>query len=149
MLTFKAHSTTEDLHVLTESVIRVALERGCTQGAVNTIQLVLEELLTNIRVHAYPDHTGPVELDIFPENSSGKNQIKLCIRDWGVTFDPVNAYPSHDLESELEDRAIGGLGVRFVHSLSKSMEYRRLESEAGGMNSLTLILSLLDRASGN
>lgn len=144
MLTLKSQSTTEGLHSLVEAVIRIARSRGCTPKSANQLQLILEELLTNIRLYAYPEHPGPVELDVYPENPLEKNLFKFRLRDWGPAFDPSLEYASHHLEEgSLESRKIGGLGVYFVHSFSNSMEYHRLESEKGDLNSLELSLPLL------
>ncbi len=42
--------------------------------------------------------------------------------------------PSLDLEGDVDERKVGGLGVHFVHTLMDAVDYRRVD----GHNELTL-----------
>ena len=54
----------------------------------------------------------------------GDRDITLSFRDDGAPFDPL-AHPSPDLEADLEDRDIGGLGVHLVRTLADEITYVR------------------------
>ena len=53
--------------------------------------------------------------------------LSMEIADDGVAFDPLQA-PAPDLDADIDDRPIGGLGVFLVRELMDSVAYRR---EAG------------------
>ncbi len=88
------------------------------------LRLVLEEILMNVMAHgADGDRLPQVRLQIAQQGSL----LVLEIADDGVAFDPLQA-PVPDLDADLDDRPIGGLGVFLVRQLTDSVAYRR---EAG------------------
>jgi serine/threonine-protein kinase RsbW len=54
-------------------------------------------------------------------------EARLELRDDGQPFDPLGA-PAPDLESPMEERGLGGLGIHLVKELADDIQYRR---EAG------------------
>ncbi|MDR2935054.1 MAG: ATP-binding protein [Candidatus Adiutrix sp.] len=98
------------------------------------VELALEELWVNIAGHAYaPDRPGRIELEAGPAGGG----FRLILRDWGRPFDPFTQAPRPDLEAELPDRPIGGLGVHLVKTLARSCRYRRL----GDCNQVELVFA--------
>ena len=85
------------------------------------IELVLEELLTNIVSYAYPDREGSIELGCYPEPG---NVFRLRITDWGIPFDPLAQEPP-DLTTGLAERQIGGLGIHLARRMSDGLSYSR------------------------
>ncbi len=61
------------------------------------------------------------------------DEITVEIEDDGRAFDPFDA-PPPDLTSSIEERAIGGLGVHLVRSLTDDASYERRD----GRNIVTL-----------
>ena len=55
------------------------------------------------------------------------------VSDDGRAFDPLKV-PPPDLESDLQSRPVGGLGVHFIKTLMDEVSYRR----EGGRNILTM-----------
>jgi sigma-B regulation protein RsbU (phosphoserine phosphatase) len=51
-------------------------------------------------------------------------RVVLDIRDNGAAYDPL-AHPVPDLDAELDDRPIGGLGIHLVRELAQDARYRR------------------------
>jgi len=93
--------------------------------------LVVEELLTNLAKYGYPDGTpGRAELTLDRDDT----HWRLELVDDGAAFDPLAAPPPPDLDAEIEDRAVGGLGLHLVRSLAEQARYRR----EGGRNRLTM-----------
>ena len=94
-----------------------------TAAVTDDIALALEELLMNVVEHAYGDDKGRSIL------------LALAWHDDTLTavVDPTAA-PPPDLDAELEDRPIGGLGVHLARSVVDEMRYER----AGGINRVTL-----------
>lgn len=93
--------------------------------------LMLDELLTNIALHAYQQQGGPVEVTVEVLEPVG---LRAVIADQGPAFDPTRR-PPVDTSAGIEDRAIGGLGVHFVHQLADVFSYER----QGAFNVVTLV----------
>src|SRR5580692_1971125 len=75
------------------------------------IQLAMEEALVNVILYAYKDGKGPVELIC---NQYPKDRIAFTIMDKGPSFNPLLQQPKPQLESSLEEREEGGLGIFFI-----------------------------------
>ena len=85
-----------------------------------SLNLALEEAVTNVMLYAYPDKSGTVLI----EAEKTDKQIQFVISDSGVAFDPT-AIPPVDTTLGFEERAIGGLGIHLVRQIMDSIEYRR------------------------
>lgn len=97
------------------------------------IDIVLDELLANTISYGYPDgRAGRISLRL----QVGRD-VTIVIEDDGDAFDPLSAAPP-DLDSDLEHRQIGGLGVHFVRTMMDSVDYQRID----GVNRLTLTKQL-------
>ena len=101
--------------------------------AVN-INLILEELLTNIIFYGYQDHAQHV---IYITFEKGDSEIRLTIEDDAIAFNPLEQ-EAIDLDTLLEDKPIGGLGIHFVKNLTQSLEYERTDEG----NILRMVMTL-------
>ncbi|NBC31563.1 MAG: hypothetical protein GVY13_02690 [Alphaproteobacteria bacterium] len=105
------------------------------EAVVQAVTLALDELLTNTITYGFPEGTGGggeapwIEVAL----SLAGNVLTARIRDPGLAFDPAEA-PAPDLDSDVDDRPIGGLGVHLVREMMDGLEYRRLD----GVNEVTL-----------
>jgi anti-sigma regulatory factor (Ser/Thr protein kinase) len=98
-------------------------QMGWTDQALFQVRLVVEELLMNIISHGSDGQRRPsIRLQLAQDG----DLLMLEIADDGIAFDPLQA-PPPDLEAELEDRPIGGLGVHLVRQLSDTIAYRRVD----------------------
>ena len=96
------------------------------------VKLVLEELGVNIVNHAHDDGAlHEIEIKI----ASAADMLTIEIADDGRPFDPLTEAPEPDLDSTIEDRPIGGLGIHLVRTMMDEARYRREE----GKNHLTLV----------
>ena len=91
--------------------------------------LALDEALTNVISHAFPDG-GRHAIEVLIELRDGF--LTATVIDDGMPFDPL-AQPAPDIHAPLEERKIGGLGIHLLRSLMDAAEYRR----ADGRNRLT------------
>lgn len=103
---------------------------GLGSDVAHAVNLSLDELLTNTITHGFE---GADEQHIEIALSLEATTLTVQISDTGIAFDPSDA-PVPDLESDIEDRQIGGLGVHFVREMMDSLSYRRHD----GRNELTL-----------
>lgn len=101
------------------------------------IVLILDEIVTNVINYAYPDggtHTFTLDL-----RKDGDDRISMKLSDDGIPFDPL-ARDNPDIESSLEERQIGGLGIFIVKQLSEVVEYSRTDDK----NHLSVTVSILN-----
>lgn len=86
------------------------------------LNLALEELVTNIICHAYDDEL-PHLIRVTLGHDGGR--VTAEVEDDGRPFDPFADAPTPDLEQELDDRPVGGLGVHLIRSFMEEVGYRR------------------------
>lgn len=117
--------------------IAVALEEFCEQQdfppeALFHTQLSLEEIFTNVVSYAHDDdQEHEVEIIFSREDET----ITVEILDDGHPFNPLEDAPELDVESSLEDRGIGGAGIRLAKQLMTELRYQRNSAR----NHLTMI----------
>jgi len=94
------------------------------------LNLVLEELITNIIFYGYDDKNEHL---IYIRLYKKDNEIEIQIEDDGKEFNPL-LVAEPDIDESIENRKIGGLGIHFVRKIMDGMNYRRSD----GKNILTL-----------
>lgn len=122
-----------------DSVARFLWERQIAPDRLHDVQLVLEELVTNVIRHGGRDAVRPriaVEADIVGD------AVRLSVEDDCRPFDPT-AVPEPPLPATIEDRRSGGHGLRIVRRLVSRLTYTRLPQ-----GNRTEALIPLDRAPG-
>jgi len=87
-------------------------------------QLAVEEAVTNMITHGYPE--GPGDLTIICETEPG--MIRIIVADSGMLFDPTSIPPA-DVTADLDHRSIGGLGVYLIKSVMDEVSYARVGEE--------------------
>jgi serine/threonine-protein kinase RsbW len=103
---------------------------GVPPSAVGHLNLALDEAMTNTITYGWPEG-GEHEITLTLSVSGGA--VVAEVSDDGRAFDPLQV-PPPDLDSDLESRPIGGLGVHFMKTLMDDVTYRR----EGGRNILTM-----------
>ena len=134
MDTVRLTAKLESLETFRSFVLRRIKDWNITQEIVPKIELVLEEVLTNIINYAYPTGEGDVEV-----KCTLLNNDKLCfvIQDWGIPFNPLTKN-SPDLSTGLFERRIGGLGIFLVRKMVDELDYQHEE----GKNILKLCMKI-------
>jgi anti-sigma regulatory factor (Ser/Thr protein kinase) len=124
----------DSLGTLTDAVDARLASWGLDNEVINDARLVTEELGVNlIEYGRVPGHEAPpMELSLHLQDGS----LQMQFRDQGVAFDPW-AQPAPDLEGDLLERPIGGLGLHLVRNIATSVAYRR----EGNANVVGVILS--------
>ena len=125
-------SELKNIHRLLDEL---AAEWKLNEDDVFDIRLVVEEIITNIIHYAFEDdQTHHISLKFLLK----ENELRIVIKDYGKEFNPSKAPDPDDLETNIEDRKIGGLGIYFVKSLMDGIDYKRRFDQ----NDLTLIKKL-------
>jgi anti-sigma regulatory factor (Ser/Thr protein kinase) len=116
----------------TEFVIAHAVEAGFTPARLCELELVVEEVVTNICRHGYDAQQGQLELRCRRVDTQ---RLLLEFIDGGRPFNIIAA-PSPDLTADLDQREVGGLGVPLIRAMADEVSYRR----EGNRNILRLIV---------
>ncbi|MEE4380137.1 MAG: ATP-binding protein [Candidatus Competibacteraceae bacterium] len=85
------------------------------------LNLIVEEILVNILTHGLAGaDNNTVEIRRRLED----NTLWLEFRDCGQPFDPLSV-PAPDLDTDIEHRPLGGLGIHLVKQLADELHYVR------------------------
>ena len=120
----------EELTKLPAFVDTVCEEAGVDMVLIASLNLALEEAVTNVVLYAYPDSEGTVSIDAVYTDK----YLKFVITDSGIAFDPTKKEDA-DTTLSAEERPIGGLGIFLVRQIMDSVNYERID----GHNILTII----------
>ncbi|HOW25391.1 MAG TPA: ATP-binding protein [Bacteroidales bacterium] len=121
----------QELDRIREFIERHGDEWGFSTKNVFSINLVLEELITNIIFYGFDNDQVH---DILIDMQLRDDQLQLLIEDDGKPFDPFSVDTPEDLDKSLEERRIGGLGIHFVREIMDTCSYER----TGNKNRLLL-----------
>jgi len=97
---------------------------GLSEVDLRTLQLVLDELVSNVIRHGMGSE-GDGSIDIRLERVAAP-ALSVEVSDEGAPFDPSEATPP-DLELPLEQRSGGGMGLALVRELTSDLSYRRVD----------------------
>jgi serine/threonine-protein kinase RsbW len=122
------------LGAVTEFVRKGAQEACLPEPRIGELDLVIDELIMNVCMHAYPeDRPGEVTVTY---SVPAPGELNVEVADQGMEFNPLKTDPP-DLSLSLEERPIGGLGIYVVKRLARALSYRREQ----GWNRLTFGIS--------
>ena len=125
------HNDIQQIPQLAEFVETIAEEKNLDQATTMSLNLALEEAVTNVILYAYPDGIdGLVDLEAFIREDC----LEFILSDSGKPFDPTAA-PDADITLGVDDRNIGGLGIYLVRNIMDTVSYRY----DNGKNVLTMI----------
>ncbi len=120
------HATT--LKVEFAEIVRAAdfVDRYTAAHNINSlvshrINVVLDDVLSNIISHGYDDTEGhhiTLELDL------GSDRLDVVVTDDGRAFDPLSQ-PAQDTTADLESMEIRGMGIEILRQLTDEVSYRR------------------------
>ena len=132
------HARVEDLNTSLEAVLT---RHGIDAGVRGDVRLIVEELASNAIAYGGVDSGGIESRSIDGKDieSRGVGQHELSVniaiagdlltlefRDEGAPFDPLSA-ASPDLEADIMDRPIGGLGLYLIRQIAEETHYRRVD----------------------
>lgn len=110
-----------ELEKLFSLTLELQKEFCLSEELVFSLNLSLEEALTNVILYAYPSTTGQIELLVDGQD----DHLVFTLKDQGIPFNPLVEAPEADITSSIEDREIGGLGVFLIRQLMDEVEYTR------------------------
>lgn len=133
---FHVEATIEHLYPMMEKlreVLDIAQDSGnrppYTKESRLHVEVCFEEVYVNIASYAYPDGTGAADISV----EMAGDELMLVFEDSGIPCNPLEK-EDPDLDAELLDRQIGGLGIYIVKKLMDHVDY----VYRNGKNHLTL-----------
>ena len=128
---FKLHvdAKLENLSQIAEFVTESARKFDLDERSIFQLQLATDEVASNIILHGYTHYTGQIHLSCWREDQ----KIKIRIEDRGEPFNPL-LVDTPNLNTSLEERSPGGLGIHFLKTLTSSVDYEF----KNGKNRLTI-----------
>lgn len=122
----------DELPGLQAQVAAFGAARGWPADWEYHVEVAIEELVVNIIRYGFDQGgTGQVVMVL----NSKPDTLTIDILDNGRPFDPFSEAPPPDLDSDVDHRPIGGLGVHFVKTMMDDVSYRR----EGDRNHVTLV----------
>ncbi len=132
MLSLRIKTEVSELERIFAAVDDLGSQQNWPADFVFRINLVIEEVAMNCIKYCHMEGVADFEIKMVPEN----DVLTIEITDAGRPFNPLTDAPEADTDSDIEDRAVGGLGIHLVRTMTDEMRYRR----EGDQNHLTLIM---------
>ena len=130
------HNDIQQIPQLAEFVEEVAELANLDVGLTMSLNLALEEAVSNVIMYAYPKGSdGLVDVEAIVR----KDSLEFILSDNGTPFDPTAA-PEADITLDVEDRPIGGLGIFLVRNIMDEVKYTRSDD---GKNVLSMTKKLV------
>lgn len=123
MQTLEVHlpNSLDAIGLLGEKMEEWGNENTIPVKVIGCMTLMLDELVTNIIMHGYPQGSdGRIEVELGLDGQA----VVATLRDWAPAFDPFSVAEA-DTTLAIEDRDIGGLGVHFVRRMADEYTYVR------------------------
>lgn len=117
---------------------QVCARASLTAEVRNDLQVVLDEVCSNVFKHAYTDADAtPGALRLIVRCSPAA--VELTFIDQGLAFDPLSL-PPPDLTLSLDERPLGGLGIHLIRQMTDRQSYCHSPAE-GNRLSLTRLVT--------
>ena len=123
---------------------QAALDRVCAHAGLaaevrNDLQVVLDEVCSNVFKHAYAHAATPGALRLIVRHRPRPAAIELTFIDQGQAFDPLSV-PVPDLTLPLDERPLGGLGLHLVRQMTDRQSWRHTPTEGNRLSLTKLVL---------
>ena len=126
----KLKNQISELERVNQFVEEIGDELGLDMELQMNLNLVMEEMVSNVIFYAYPQGTE-AEIELVAE-SDGK-EVTFVLSDSGKEFDPTMK-EAVNTDINPAERDIGGMGIFIVKNIMNKVTYQRLK----GKNLLTM-----------
>ena len=127
----KIEGKLENLSLIGDFIGDSMREFGLDNRKIFNVQMAVDEACTNIIEYGYANEVGTIDIACWRKGE----EIVVVIKDEGKPFDPTTVQPP-DLNTSLEERKAGGLGIYFMKKLMDEGRYEFKE----GKNVLTMVV---------
>ena len=113
-------ATIDNVQTITDFVDERLEEMNCPVKAQMQIDIVIDELCSNVARYAYSDKTGKVTVSVDTVDKPMK--VWLTFIDEGIPYNPL-AKEDPDITLSAEERKLGGLGIYMVKKMMDEFRY--------------------------
>lgn len=113
-------ATIDNVQTITDFVDERLEEMNCPVKAQMQIDIVIDELCSNVARYAYSDRTGKVTVSVDTVDKPMK--VWLTFIDEGIPYNPL-AKEDPDITLSVEERKLGGLGIYMVKKMMDEFRY--------------------------
>lgn len=113
-------ATIENIEKVTEFVNKELERFNCPPKAKAEIDIVIDELFSNIANYAYNPEVGEATVKVEVEDNP--QVVKLTFMDKGIPYNPL-AKEDPNTKLSIEERGVGGLGIFMVKKSMDSIDY--------------------------
>ncbi|MGK7876539.1 MAG: SpoIIE family protein phosphatase [Xenococcaceae cyanobacterium] len=111
-----------ELEIVRQHLSELLRAQAIAPDIIEDVQLIAEEILTNIIKYGYKDgEAHPIKIDLCISNK----RLSLTFEDAGKPFNPLDEIADPELDIDIENRPVGGLGIFLVKQLAEQLEYAR------------------------
>lgn len=122
-----------ELNRIFEMITKFSLENSLSRDCDYNLNLILEEYFLNLIKYGYKDGRKDIIVVNIELSIDG---MRIKVTDSADSFDIRNA-EDYDSEMKLEDRRVGGIGIKLIKALVKRIDYEKM----GENNIATFICS--------
>jgi serine/threonine-protein kinase RsbW len=114
-----------ELERLNNVIEEFGKRHGLPTNVLFDLHLALDEILTNVVSYGYDDrHEHEIIVHLTLGAGGDSQRLEVKVEDDGRPFNPLETAPP-DVQTSVEDRPIGGLGIYLVRRVMDDLEYRR------------------------
>ena len=125
-LEFFTENTFDSVAAACPQMDKFAEEQGLSPRKIYQLDLLYEELMTNVVKYSYPD-SNPHKIQVVLDNDG--NKLTFTVIHDGTDFNPwIQDDP--DLTVPLEQRQEGGIGILLCRKFSLSTDYQRRDGKS-------------------
>lgn len=119
------HNCIDEIPRLAEFVDMVCEAAQADYSVSMSLNLALEEAVTNVMLYAYPEgKEGELRVDC----TARPGHLLFALSDEGEPFDPTQVADA-DVSLDVKERPIGGLGIFLVRQIMDQVSYERKDGK--------------------
>ncbi|MBN1252916.1 MAG: ATP-binding protein [Bacteroidales bacterium] len=115
-------SRVSGIEIMNQKLAKICEEWKISKDVAFSMNLALEEIVTNIIEHGYK---GVEDYDIIIRFTLEKDKLRIQIKDGSPEFNPFDVEEPKDFNAPVEEREIGGIGIHLVKKFTDNFTYRR------------------------
>ncbi|MEL7038737.1 MAG: ATP-binding protein [Cyanobacteria bacterium J06592_8] len=115
----------DSLDQIKDYVLAAAADANLEKKATYNLRLAIDEIATNIIKHGYPKANQEGEIQITAKID--EKTLTIYLEDTAIPFDPISRPSPCNLNDDLNDRPIGGLGIYLAKESVDQFLYERVD----------------------
>ena len=115
----------QEIPILTIFIDGICQDMQFDEMTTAGVNLAIEEAVVNVMKYGYAEG---VRGDILLETTSDDECVYFVLRDSGTPFDPTKA-PEVDVDSYVQKRSVGGLGIHLIRHYMDDIAYEYTDSQ--------------------